>query len=352
MNRPFTDLAPKNILVCQLRQIGDVLLATPAVELLHKAYPQARIHFLTEKKCAPVLENNPHLHKVWEIDKKALSHLGKELLFYRRVASQDFDLVVDFQQLPRCRWVVGFSRAHVRLSYTPPWYTRWLYNLTATPKDGYSAMAKASVLAPLGIGWNGERPRLYLSDAEKTWASDYLHAAGYTPGNDPLVTVDPTHRRDTRRWPAAHYAGLMDMVAQQRPGARFFMLYGPGEREDINAIASQVKARHNLIIPEEVISLRQMAAIINAADLHFGNCSSPRHFAVAVDTPTLVVLGSTSQAWTFPAPEHKAIALGLDCQPCNDNSCTPGHMRCLHNLTPDKVLPVLLQHLKAVSSRS
>jgi ADP-heptose:LPS heptosyltransferase len=337
--------APEDILVCQLRQIGDVLLATPAVELLHKAYPQARIHFFTEKKCAPVLENNPHIHKVWEIDKKALSHLGKELLFYRKVASQGYDLVVDFQQLPRCRWVVGFSRAPVRLSYSPPWYTRWLYNLTATPKDGYSAMAKASVLAPLGIAWNGERPRLYLSKAETTWAADFLESCGHTPGNGPLVTVDPTHRRNTRRWPAEHYAALIDLAAAQRPDARFFLLYGPGERTDIEAIASRVRHKDNLIITDDIISLRRMAAVIDAADLHFGNCSAPRHFAVAVGTPTLVVLGSTSPAWTFPGPDHADISLGLDCQPCNDNSCGPGHLRCLRELMPEKVLPLLLDRL-------
>ncbi|MFW5486895.1 MAG: glycosyltransferase family 9 protein [Desulfovibrio sp.] len=349
MKRPFSERSPKNILVCQLRQIGDVLLSTPAVELLHKAYPEARIHFFTEKKCAPVLENNPHLHKVWEIDKKALSHLGKELIFYRRVASEGYDLVVDFQQLPRCRWVVGFSRAPVRLSYSPPWYTRWLYNLTAVPKDGYAAMAKASVLAPLGIEWNGERPRLYLTEAEKTWADEFLRAEGWTPGRTPLITVDPTHRRDTRRWPAAHYAALLDMAAQQRPEARFFLLYGPGERNDIDAIAAQMQHKESLIITDDIISLRQMAAVINAADLHLGNCSAPRHFAVAVDTPTLVPLGSTSQAWTFPSSKHTAIALGLDCQPCNDNTCGPGHLRCLRELMPERMLPELLQRIPAVA---
>ena len=48
--------SPKRILVCQLRQIGDVVLATPSIELLKRRYPDAEIHLLTEKKCAPLLE--------------------------------------------------------------------------------------------------------------------------------------------------------------------------------------------------------------------------------------------------------------------------------------------------------
>ena len=40
----------KRILVCQLRQIGDVLLATPSIELLARHYPEAELHVLTERR--------------------------------------------------------------------------------------------------------------------------------------------------------------------------------------------------------------------------------------------------------------------------------------------------------------
>ena len=55
------DARVRKILVCQLRQIGDVILTTPALELLRRRFPAAEIHVLTEKKCLPVLEHNPHI---------------------------------------------------------------------------------------------------------------------------------------------------------------------------------------------------------------------------------------------------------------------------------------------------
>ena len=137
--------SPKRILVCQLRQIGDVVLATPSIELLKRRYPDAEIHLLTEKKCAPLLEHNPHLGKVWALDKKVLSSLPQEIAWYWHVARTGYDLVVDFQQLPRCRWVVAFSGAPVRLSYTPPWYTRLLYTHSSDMLDGYSEQIVAAV---------------------------------------------------------------------------------------------------------------------------------------------------------------------------------------------------------------
>ncbi len=104
---------PRKILICQLRQIGDVILMTPLPELLKKRFPDSEIHVLTEKKCVPVLEHNPHIDRIWPIDKDKLSSLWKEVVYYRLVAAQNFDLVVDLQQMPRCRWVVFFSKAPV-----------------------------------------------------------------------------------------------------------------------------------------------------------------------------------------------------------------------------------------------
>jgi len=334
----------RRILVCQLRQIGDVLLATPSIHLLKQRFPLARIDVLTEKKCAPMLENNPDVDTVWPIDRKKLTSLFKEIAFYWSVARQGYDIVVDFQQLPRCRWVVAFSGAPVRLSYTPAWYNAWLFTHTVTPQNGYAAMAKASVLRPLGIEWNGEKPRLYLTEQERAFAADYLARYGVQEHHR-LVTVDPTHRRATRRWPARHYGTLMARMVQEHPEMRFLLLYGPGEREEAAAVRDACPCPEAVILPDEIISLREMAACIERAVLHIGNCSAPRHIAVSVGTPTFTVLGATSPAWTFPSAEHTQTALGCDCQPCNRNSCETGYT-CLEGLEPEAVWLAVREHME------
>lgn len=335
----------RRILVCQLRQIGDVLLATPAVRLLKEAYPRAEVHVFTEARCAPVLENNPHVARIWAVDKKQLSNLLKELAFYVSVARQGFDLVVDFQQLPRIRWVVGLSRlfgCRWRLTYDPPWYNRWLYSHATPPRDGYAARCKASVLEPLGLAWRGQRPELFLRPEERAWAAEFLERSGLAGAV--LVTVDPSHRRATRRWPAAHFGRVLGLAAAERPDARFLIAWGPGERDLAREVAA-ASGSAACIVPEDMLTLRQLAAIQERAALHFGTCSAPRHLAVAVGTPTLAVLGSTSDAWTYPSPEHGDLRLGLPCQPCNRNECAS--LRCLTDLAPEAVLPELLSRLDA-----
>jgi len=116
--------AVRRILVCQLRQIGDVLLATPSIELLRRRFPQAEIDVFTEIKCAPMLENNPHVHSIRRLDKSRFPTFAHELPWYWKLARDRYDLLVDFQQLPRCRWVAAFSDAPIRLTYTPSWWKR------------------------------------------------------------------------------------------------------------------------------------------------------------------------------------------------------------------------------------
>lgn len=333
MGRALLDFTPRRILVCQQRQLGDVLLMTPALELLAARFPQAEVDVLTEKKCLPMLAHNPHVHRVWALDKCALPTLWHELRWYRAVTRQRYDMVVNFQPtLPRLRWVVGFSRASVRLTTPLPWYLRPLYTHVVSVPPIYAAAAKAAVLAPLGIRWQGERPRLYLTAEERADAAQLLAKLGLG-ADERLISLDPTHRQPTRRWPLAHYARLVALLCRKADAAgmrlRFLPLWGPGEDDDIRTLTQWIQREgcaNRLLLPRDMLSLRASAACMERAALHIGNCSAPRHIAVAVGTPSCVAQGSTGPEWICPPrdgaePDHLGLFAGLPCQPCERNHC-------------------------------
>lgn len=335
MEHETLSLQPQRILVCQLRQIGDVLLSTPAIRLLKERFPEASIDILTEKKCISVLENNPNIDHIWPIDKKALSNPLKALRYYAKVGRNNYDLIVDFQQLPRCKWVVRFSRAAVKLTYTPPWYNRSLYTHSIPMQGGYAAMSKASILRLLGITWNGEKPEIFLTDQEQAFAESFIKQ--HDMSGKPFITVDPSHRRETRRWPEKHYARLISLLKDNYPALRAIVLYGPGELAQAQQVAEM--AGDAAIVPESMLSIREMAAIQARASLHIGNCSAPRHLAVAVDTPSLTIQGATTQGWLYPSTKHVSATKWPEGCPCNKNSCRLGTIECLEAFTPEEVLP-------------
>ena len=338
--KDILNIQPNRILACQLRQIGDVVLATPSFRLLKEKFPNAKLDVLTEKKCASVLENNPHINHVWTIDKNALKNPLKALKYYREIGKSDYDLIVDFQQLPRCKWVVRFSDAPVRLSFTPPWYNRHLYTHWSTPLNGYAAKCKAGVLRPLGIEWNGEPPEMFFTDEEHKWAESFILSQGMEPYR--FVTVDPSHRRITRKWPERHFAGLIKLIRTQHTNLKAFILYGPGELPVAKEVVRLTGG--GAVISDSMLSLREMAAVQSMAALHIGNCSSPRHFAVAVNTPTLTIHGATGFGWRFPSDEHVSLDKGLPCRSCNKNQCET--RECLEEFYPEECIDEALRLIK------
>jgi ADP-heptose:LPS heptosyltransferase len=200
----------------------------------------------------------------------------------------------------------------------------------------------------LGIYWNNEQPRIYLTSSEIHWAKSFFAEHNIVSNDQLIMTIDPTHRRSTRCWPAKHYARLINLLAEKIHQFAAILLYGPGEKGEVEEIANLSNIGKQCLVPKTILSLREMAAIIHLADLHLGNCSAPSHFAAALDTPSLTIKGSTSSAWTNPASEHEDISLNLPCQPCNKDVCPYGNNQCLHELSPQKVLNAVLKKIHKI----
>jgi heptosyltransferase-2/heptosyltransferase-3 len=330
---PGRSRAPKDFLLIQLRQIGDVVLTTPIPHILGEEVPGCRVSFLTERPSDQLLEGNPFIDRILLNDRKGswvqTLRLGLSL---RR---QRYDAVIDFMSNPRSAILALLSGAPIRISY--PSAVRGLaYTDRVRPADGYAVDFKKGLLSPLGVTSARRLPELFLRPEEKA-AGQQLRASLLGDGGR-LVTVDPSHRRVTRKWPAAHYGELCRRL-RAAWGAVSVVLWGPGEEP----VADEVVASSaGAAVKAPPTRLREMAALLAAADLHVGNCSAPRHIAVAVGTPTFVVLGSTSLGWSYPAAEHTQVALGLPCQPCNRNEC-PRELVCLTDLAPEAVFARLAE---------
>ncbi len=313
-------------LVIQLRQIGDVVLTTPIPRILKEERAGCHVSFLTEPPSHRLLEGNPFIDEV--IVGRRRDRWWETLSMGRRLRARRFDVVLDFMANPRSALLAGLTGAPARISYRRPW-RRVFYTRTVVPRDGYAVEYKKSLLEALGIRSGWDRPEVFLTQEEKDRAARWRRELA-EPRR--LVTVDPSHRRPSRRWPARHFGALCRRLAEEW-GALPVILWGPGEEADADRVLEEsggtaVKA------PET--GIRQAAALISAADLHVGNCSAPRHLAVAVGTPTFTILGSTSPGWTHSSPTHADISLGLPCQPCNSSRCDLDHA-CLRDLGADTV---------------
>lgn len=193
------------------------------------------------------------------------------------------------------------------------------------------------MFSPLGLGWSGEPLKLWLIDEEEGGATSWYSGRGVTDG-ECVVTVDASHRHETHRWFLERFAEGIHRAVEKRAA-----LYGSGEKYVAQRNSQLAKAPERCIVPKQQPPLRELAGIISRANLHFGNCSAPRHFAVALGVPSLVIVGGNgTTAWTFPSEQHQIAHLYTPCHKCNQKHCPKGTLECLDGLTSEMVLKQFL----------
>ncbi len=332
MKIPPENINPSRILVIQLRQIGDVLLCTPAVRALRKRFPDAHLAFLADKVPSRVLEENPDLDEV--IVRDAAKGKLAPVRTIREVRQKNFDLVIDFLANPRTTMISMLSGAKLTLSYANTRRARF-YKITAEPEGVFSAQQKLSLLRVLGC----ETDDLALEMPVPRRAEEKIES--WFQNTDalkrPLVCLDPFSKWPVLEYPPAHHLELASLM-RERWGATIIICWGPGRKEDADKMAEEETSLY--IAPPT--DLMEAAALYKKADLWVGNDGGARHLAASQGTPTFAVFGPTGHEWTPAGDIHQSVAMdGISCRPCNKRYCPEVHHNCMNKFAPEEVFGLL-----------
>jgi heptosyltransferase-2 len=126
---------------------------------------------------------------------------------------------------------------------------------------------------------------------------------------------------------------------------------GPGEEEIAKTIVG--KSRANIIdTAPDNIDLAYLKPLIKRCDLLVTNDTGPRHYAVAFDIPTVVLMGPTNPLYTAANLDRTiVIREEMDCSPCHKKVCPTDH-RCMKDITPEKVFDAIVKLSKDSNSDS
>jgi ADP-heptose:LPS heptosyltransferase len=332
-------VAAANILVTQLRQVGDVLLTTPAVKVLRDHYPDSRITYLTETGPAMLLQGNPHIDCI--ITRHRNAPLLQDFKLAYRLRQERYDLVIDFFCNPRSAWMSFLTGARHRVAGYHAgrawWYT---YTPAIKTGDGYAVNDRLALLRTIGIDGELGQPVLKVPKEARNTIAGFFKTHNLE-GKRPIVTIDITSRRPAKRWIPERYVQVADRLTEKLHATVIF-IWGPGEKELVETYMQQGQQRHVLACET---NLMQLAALIERSHLHIGNCSAPRHIAVAVDTPSLTVMGPTDvRNWTYPSPRHQVVQGDVPCLACHKTECSTHE--CMQALTVDEVETAALNMLR------
>jgi heptosyltransferase III len=339
----------RRILVLRPRALGDVLLATPALRALRSGFPAAELHVGIDDNLAPLLRDNPDVHRLWLLPRRNQRGWRAWWPIYRDMRRTRFDLVIDLHGSPRTAFLARWTGAPNRVGYVLRGRGRF-YNLRV-PRDAdrrgrrcalYAAQTNLEIVARCGVrGAVLEDTRLVLPPASDTIASDaraLLHAA--LP-NTRRVGLAPAGTWPAKTYPPEHWAHVGDRLAARGYGV--LLLWGPGEEPVVEAVRTRMHAP--AAVPPAT-GIEAMAAVVAELDLLICNDSGIKHVAVARGTPTLTLYGPTNPiAWSPPRGPHAGLRVALPCIACNRTTCA--HRSCMQLLDPEAVADRALEILAA-----
>jgi heptosyltransferase II len=296
----------RKILVVELWQIGDVVLATPVLRRLRELYPGATVTLLAKPHAVELLEGTSLVDEIipydfpWtartgkyrpgRYDRRTLTRLLKDL------RAQRFDVSLDCRMDLRSNILTRIIGARRRIGYDFGGGGFLLTDaLPSPPAERHKIDDWLALLEPLS-GDSGNQtadnpePLLRVTDDERETARLNLHALGFSEDNL-LIGIHPGASHESKRWPAERFGEVGSALAS-RHSAHLIVFVDPGGYGADIRLASDVAFVRT--------SLREMMALMTHCDLLLCNDSGPMHIAAALGVPVVAVFQTGSPATYGP----------------------------------------------------
>lgn len=330
----------RRILLIRFSSLGDVLLITPLVNLLHCACPKAEIDVLTKTEYRDLLRSHPAITRLHTFASgQPLRHALSVL------RSNTYDLALDLHCTPRSQLILRMLRGHRKLTYNKRVFRRallvrlgWntLRNSSAVPE------LYAAPLRRLGLEGQLGPPTMHLDCASAKVAEDLVARSLPEDFDGPLLAVAPGARWTTKRWPVQRFAAVARELARER-GAAVVVLGDPGDALLASALCDCLDVP--VINVAGTLPLMHSAALLSRCRLLIGNDSGLMHMATALRVPVVAIFGPTVQEFGFYPFKARAevVSVPLPCRPCSTKGsmrCPRGHHACMEDISSDRVLAV------------
>ena len=358
--------AERRILVMRTGAFGDVLMGTPLLAALRRAYPTAHLTWLVEPKHVQCMDANPHVDEIlawnggyWKRFLRMGNLIGWAALAARfawQMHRRRYDVFISFQ--PEEYWPLRYAVGATENIGVFDTFRRFNHD-AATSRNArhYQHVFTHEDLPPhrtdqyllalraLGLPPPTDKHMRLGFTAQDAEAVCRLLAEAEITAECPYVVIAPTTTWESRNWPAERFVEVGNALAQR--GYQIVLVGNRRSKKRDQAtldLVLDIKAR--LAVPPllamDRLSFRELAALIDRAALVVSGDTGPMHMAGALDTPFVGIFGPTSPHWYAPlAGRGIPLSHEVPCGPCDRPVCTNGpeeQRLCLRLVTTAEVL--------------
>jgi heptosyltransferase-3 len=292
--------APRDALVVVTRRIGDVLLATPLIRSLKRAWPDTAIDVLVFDGTQDILAANPDVRKILTIPERP--GMLRHLAFVARLARR-YDLALSLVPGDRptfYAFAAGRRRAGLLLGtrkerWKRPLLHHWI------PFDGlntHTVRMHLALASALGVTLHGD-PIVTWRDEDDARV-DYL--LGANP--QPFAVLHTYPKFNYKMW---RHDGWIDVASWLAARGHRIVLSGgkaPAELAYVADLARDMPA--GTINAAGQLTLGASACLVSRARLYVGPDTALTHVAAALGVPTIALFGPSDPVKWGPWPRSHA----------------------------------------------
>lgn len=278
---PILDQLPEGsrVSIIRLRSLGDCVLTTPAIALLHKTRPDLKISFAVEPRFAPVFAGNPAIQHIAGPDSRAVRKWKPELC-------------LNLHGGTRSQWMTALSGARIRAGFAHHNFT-FAYNvkipraqrILGVNRTVHTAEHLASAVFALGVPVQ-PIPRASLFPAPSPQAGRY-------------GVIHPFASAADKQWPAERFCEI----------ARYLELWNIKPLFLAGPVDDPAPFRRHEVVQG---TLPNAIALLSKAIVFIGNDSGPAHVAAAFGVPSVVLFGTSNPAIWGPWETESEIIVARE----------------------------------------
>ncbi len=323
-------------MVVKLRSIGDTVLATPSLIALHRFLPDAQIDILLEDWVAPVLDGFDAVDNVLVVSQTS----GSRLKTAGQLRRRKYDVAVNLHGGTTATFFVRASGAKHRIGYADYQYS-FLYNhLLSSASDfwkqekTHSAEQQLALFGFIGVPVD-DRPKSCLSVTDEAMERVSTTCGSGWCSSGHFALMHPSTAFATKQWPTENFARTAEFLAEK--GIKTIAVASKTESNVLETLKNESKVP---ITTLDDLTLPEITALASKANLFVGNDSGIAHIAAAVQTPSVVIFGSSNRAHWRPWTDtpNEIVFEEFACQPCPGYVCAEfGEPRCILNVEIENV---------------
>jgi ADP-heptose:LPS heptosyltransferase len=363
-----TDNHPKCIIVFRAGAMGDFIVALPALRLLRKQYPGAKIILLTVPSFHPRWQNQnivsgglvlgqhfldetlliPRLKKEhW----RQLKHVRNRIL----QLNPDMCVVLPFVGEPLV------SRIAKMLLLRLLGCRKNLYGYHTRSNLGcfrgiqhklnmfeHQVEAPIAALKELEIDVSEVVFEVAIPDVDVQKVDSWWQRHDLTDDSRSCIAISPFAKQKLKCWPLENFRELGYSLLSRFPNVRLIIMGGP-EDERLGDFLVKAWGSKSVNFAGRA-SLLQSAEVMRRCKLFVGNDSGPSHLAAAMGIPVVTIFSSFvfPDLWRPWGPKSRIIRHSVPCEFCftENGKCPKGTNLCLDKISVNEVLSGCLAALK------